>query len=249
MPDDVPSSVRRIALPVASPYRRIPFALPRLARREGASLVHVQYFVAPRVKIPAVVTVHDLSFTRRPELFRLRDRMLLGGLGARLAAARPARDRRLGVHARGPDRSLRARPRACRRHPKRRRRALPARSRRPRPRRVRGSAWNGRSCSSSARCSRARTPRRCSRPSRACEATTMSSSCSPAATAAGSPRCASASASSLSATACACSGTSPRRRCPASTRPPSCSPSRRCTRGSGCRRSRRWRAAPRSARA
>jgi glycosyltransferase involved in cell wall biosynthesis len=80
MPDDVPSSVRRIALPVASPYRRIPFALPGLARREGASLVHVQYFVAPRVAIPAVVTVHDLSFTRRPELFRLRDRMLLGGL-------------------------------------------------------------------------------------------------------------------------------------------------------------------------
>jgi glycosyltransferase involved in cell wall biosynthesis len=80
MPDDVPESVRRLALPVASPYRRIPLAFPQLARREGASLVHVQYFVAPRLSLPSVVTVHDLSFTRRPELFTLRDRMLLGRL-------------------------------------------------------------------------------------------------------------------------------------------------------------------------
>ena len=80
MPDDVPSSVRRLALDVASPYRRIPLALPRLARREGAALLHVQYFVAPRTQVPAVVTVHDLSFTRRPELFGWRDRLLLGGL-------------------------------------------------------------------------------------------------------------------------------------------------------------------------
>jgi glycosyltransferase involved in cell wall biosynthesis len=80
MPDDVPAAVRRIALDVASPYRRIPFELPRLARREGASLVHLQYFVPAPARIPAVVTVHDLSFTRRPELFSRRDRMLLGGL-------------------------------------------------------------------------------------------------------------------------------------------------------------------------
>ena len=33
----------------------------RAARR--AALLHVQYFVAPRLAIPAVVTVHDLSFT------------------------------------------------------------------------------------------------------------------------------------------------------------------------------------------
>ncbi|MDX6564726.1 MAG: hypothetical protein QOE10_388 [Gaiellales bacterium] len=80
MPQDVPAAVRRIALDVASPYMRIPFALPRLARREGASLVHLQYFVPPAARIPAVVTVHDLSFTRRPELFSRRDRLLLGGL-------------------------------------------------------------------------------------------------------------------------------------------------------------------------
>ncbi len=80
MPEDVPHAVRRIPLAVASPYRRIPFDLPRVARRERAALIHLQYFVAPRIGIPTVVTVHDLSFTRRPELFGFRDRILLGGL-------------------------------------------------------------------------------------------------------------------------------------------------------------------------
>jgi glycosyltransferase involved in cell wall biosynthesis len=80
MPNDVPAHVRRIELNVTSPYRRIPFALPRLARQEQAAVLHTQYFVAPRMKTATVVTVHDLSFTRRPELFGLRDRLLLGGL-------------------------------------------------------------------------------------------------------------------------------------------------------------------------
>jgi glycosyltransferase involved in cell wall biosynthesis len=80
MPADVPAEVRRLELAVGSPYRRIPLAFPRLARDEGAALVHVQYFVAPRLPAPCVVTVHDLSFTRRPELFGWRDRLLLGGL-------------------------------------------------------------------------------------------------------------------------------------------------------------------------
>jgi glycosyltransferase involved in cell wall biosynthesis len=80
MPGDVPAHVRGIELRVASPYRRIPFSFPQVATREQAALMHVQYFVAPRQKIPTVVTVHDLSFTRRPELFGLRDRLLLGGL-------------------------------------------------------------------------------------------------------------------------------------------------------------------------
>ena len=94
--DDVPAHVRRIELNVASPYRRIPFALPAArAARAGAALLHVQYFVAPRLRIPTVVTVHDLSFTRRPELFGLRDRLLLGGLVPGLGAPGAARDRGL----------------------------------------------------------------------------------------------------------------------------------------------------------
>ena len=77
VPEDVPQSVRRLALDVASPYRRIPIAFPALARRQGASLAHVHYFVSPRLPCPAVVTVHDLSYARSPELFSRRDRTLL----------------------------------------------------------------------------------------------------------------------------------------------------------------------------
>ena len=34
------------------PYRRIPLAFPALARREGAALAHVHYFVSPRLALP-----------------------------------------------------------------------------------------------------------------------------------------------------------------------------------------------------
>jgi glycosyltransferase involved in cell wall biosynthesis len=76
LPADVDARVARLALPVASAFRRIPRAFPQLASRAGASLVHVQYFVASRLPCPAVVTVHDLSFARAPELLRTRDRLL-----------------------------------------------------------------------------------------------------------------------------------------------------------------------------
>ena len=76
LPDDVPAAVRRLPLDVASPYRRIPFAFPSLARRESAALAHLHYFAPPRLGCPAVVTVHDISYARAPELFSGRDRML-----------------------------------------------------------------------------------------------------------------------------------------------------------------------------
>jgi glycosyltransferase involved in cell wall biosynthesis len=76
MPAEVPDAVRRLPLNVPSPYRRIPFAFPRLARRESASLAHLHYFTSPRLGCPAVVTVHDISYARAPELFSSRDRML-----------------------------------------------------------------------------------------------------------------------------------------------------------------------------
>ncbi len=78
LPDDVPAAVRRLRLDVANPYRRIPFGFPALARREGAALAHTHYFVSPRLRCPAVVTVHDISYARAPELFSRRDRRLLG---------------------------------------------------------------------------------------------------------------------------------------------------------------------------
>ncbi|HEY3613660.1 MAG TPA: glycosyltransferase family 1 protein [Gaiellales bacterium] len=77
VPADVPAAVRRLALNVANPYRRIPLAFPALARRQSAALAHVHYFVSPRLRCPAVVTVHDVSFARAPELFSRRDRTLL----------------------------------------------------------------------------------------------------------------------------------------------------------------------------
>jgi glycosyltransferase involved in cell wall biosynthesis len=76
LPTDVPEAVRRLRLDVPSPYRRIPFAFPALARREGAALAHVHYFLPPRLPCPAVVTVHDVSYARVPELFSRRDRAL-----------------------------------------------------------------------------------------------------------------------------------------------------------------------------
>ena len=78
LPADVPAAVRRLQLDVANPYRRIPFAFPALARREDAALAHTHYFVSPRLRCPAVVTVHDISYARAPEMFSRRDRKLLG---------------------------------------------------------------------------------------------------------------------------------------------------------------------------
>lgn len=76
LPAGVPASVERIRLDVSSPYRRIPFAFPALARSTTAKVAHVHYFVAPRMPCPTVVTVHDASFARAPELFSRRDRLL-----------------------------------------------------------------------------------------------------------------------------------------------------------------------------
>jgi glycosyltransferase involved in cell wall biosynthesis len=77
LPVAVPPAVRRLKLDVANPYRRIPFAFAALARREGAALAHTHYFASPRLRCPVVVTVHDVSYARAPELFSRRDRSLL----------------------------------------------------------------------------------------------------------------------------------------------------------------------------
>jgi glycosyltransferase involved in cell wall biosynthesis len=77
LPPDVPAAVRRLRLDVSNPYRRIPFSFAALARREHAALAHTHYFVSPRLRCPAVVTVHDVSYARAPELFSRRDRSLL----------------------------------------------------------------------------------------------------------------------------------------------------------------------------
>lgn len=63
-PDLVPKGVEPIELAARSQELRMGWALPRLLRQVGASLVHTQYALPLRSPCPAVVTIHDLSFER-----------------------------------------------------------------------------------------------------------------------------------------------------------------------------------------
>ncbi len=51
--------------------------LPLRARRDGVDLLHVQYTVSPLKTCLVVTTVHDVSFLLMPQLFGLKDRLLL----------------------------------------------------------------------------------------------------------------------------------------------------------------------------
>ncbi len=63
-------------------------ALPAAVRREGADLLHnVAYTLPARITIPAVVTVHDVSYLRHPDWFPARVSAYLG-LGTRRAVRR-----------------------------------------------------------------------------------------------------------------------------------------------------------------
>ncbi len=72
-PDLVPEGIEPIELAVRLQELRMTWALPRLLRRMGAALVHTQYAIPLRCRIPAVVTIHDLSFARVPALMRKKD--------------------------------------------------------------------------------------------------------------------------------------------------------------------------------
>ena len=75
-PGLVPDGVEPIALPARTQIARMAVGLPRLLRRLRPRLTHFQYVVPPAFRGPAVVTVHDLSFERHPDLFTPRDRLL-----------------------------------------------------------------------------------------------------------------------------------------------------------------------------
>ena len=236
MPDDVPPSVRRLALPVASPYRRIPFALaaPR-PQREARRCCTSSTSSLRGCRCPSRRDGARPQLHAAPRALRAARPHAARPARAGLGAARPARDRRVRVHARRSARSLRARARARRRDPERRRRALPSRSRgrgrgardaRPRAA-VRAVRRRAAAAQERAHAGRGVRP--------AARAPTMSSWCSPAAIAAVSPRCATRVARARPRRARATARPRlARRRCPGSTAPPSCSRSRRCTRGSGC---------------
>lgn len=58
-------------------WLRHAFGFSMKLRRDRVDLLHVQYFVPPMAPCPTVLTIHDISFAVRPELFTFRDRVLL----------------------------------------------------------------------------------------------------------------------------------------------------------------------------
>ncbi len=56
---------------------RIPRTYPRLARRDGAALLHMQYVAPPFVPCPVVLTIHDVSHRIYPEFFSLKARLVV----------------------------------------------------------------------------------------------------------------------------------------------------------------------------
>jgi glycosyltransferase involved in cell wall biosynthesis len=75
-PELVPDGVEPVRLDTRSQVVRMSLRLPRLLRRLGPRLAHFQHVAPPRCPCPAVVTIHDLSFERHPELMSRRDRFV-----------------------------------------------------------------------------------------------------------------------------------------------------------------------------
>jgi len=75
-PDLVPEGVEPVELARRSQELRMAWSLPRALRRLGAELVHTQYAVPLFCPCPAVVTVHDVSFARDPDLMGRKDRLV-----------------------------------------------------------------------------------------------------------------------------------------------------------------------------
>jgi glycosyltransferase involved in cell wall biosynthesis len=75
-PELVPDGIEPIRLEAGSQVVRMSVRLPRLLRRLGPRLAHFQHVVPPGCPCPAVVTIHDLSFERHPELMNRGDRFV-----------------------------------------------------------------------------------------------------------------------------------------------------------------------------
>ena len=88
-PELVPQGVEVIELRGVQEVR-MAVTLPRLLRRTRAALCHTQYALPLRSPCPCVVTIHDLSFVRRPELMGWKDRQVFRFVVPR-AARRAAR--------------------------------------------------------------------------------------------------------------------------------------------------------------
>jgi glycosyltransferase involved in cell wall biosynthesis len=75
-PELVPHGIEPIQLDARSQILRMGVRLPQVLRRLGPRLAHFQHVVPPGCPSPAVVTIHDLSFERHPELMNRRDRFV-----------------------------------------------------------------------------------------------------------------------------------------------------------------------------
>lgn len=75
-PELVPPGVEAIELRGGVQELRMALTLPRLLRRTRAALCHTQYALPLRSPCACVVTIHDLSFVRRPELMGWKDRQV-----------------------------------------------------------------------------------------------------------------------------------------------------------------------------
>jgi glycosyltransferase involved in cell wall biosynthesis len=75
-PELVPDGIEAVRLEARSQMLRMGVGLPRLLRRLRPQLAHFQHVIAPRCPCPTVVTIHDLSFERHPELMSRRDRFV-----------------------------------------------------------------------------------------------------------------------------------------------------------------------------
>ena len=76
-PELVPAGVEPVALPARSQELRMAWSLPRLLRRLRPAVAHFQHALPLVSPCPAVVTIHDLSFERRPHLMnRRKDRLV-----------------------------------------------------------------------------------------------------------------------------------------------------------------------------
>ncbi|MBA2475533.1 MAG: glycosyltransferase, partial [Actinobacteria bacterium] len=85
-PDLVPPGVEPVELAARSQEWRMAWSLPRLLRRLSPALLHTQHALPLAAPCPAVVTVHDLSFERDPQLMGRLDRAVF-----RLVVPRAAR--------------------------------------------------------------------------------------------------------------------------------------------------------------
>ena len=73
-PELVPAGVEPFELAARSQELRMGWSLPRALRRLGARLAHTQHALPLRAPCPCVVTVHDVSFARDPDVMGWKDR-------------------------------------------------------------------------------------------------------------------------------------------------------------------------------